>query len=94
MATGLKINYAKPVDSGSPVDITSTAFTTQTDIIVFGKTGLTSTGVEKTVLDIIYFGSSITTSDYNSAPIGSTITDGPAGKFYVKSGATTWTEIT
>lgn len=31
---------------------------------------------------------------YDQADIGSSFTDGPGGKFYVKSDATTWTEVT
>lgn len=31
---------------------------------------------------------------YDQADIGSTFTDGPGGKFYVKLNATTWTEVT
>lgn len=31
---------------------------------------------------------------YDAADIGSEFVDGPGGKFYVKSDATTWTEVT
>ena len=31
---------------------------------------------------------------YDGAPIGSMFVDGPGGKFYVKSSAAAWTEIT
>lgn len=31
---------------------------------------------------------------YDAAPIGSRFTDGPGGKFYVKSASDTWTEVT
>lgn len=57
--------------------------------------GKDDTGTTQTWLDIHYFGSSFTASDFNNAPLGSELTSHVSGAVmkYVKTAASTWTEV-
>jgi hypothetical protein len=86
MATGRKVNTAKPTMGTSVCDLYGISYANATGWIweVINQDG--SMLVRGTKL-----ASTITSSTYNVFPTGSVLIEASTGKIYVKKDATTWT---
>jgi len=90
MATGLKVNTAKPTMGTSVCDLYGISFANADGFIweVINQDGVMIVRGTK-------LASTITTSTYNAFPAGSMLVEASTGKIYIKSDATTgWTTHT
>ncbi len=89
MATGLKVNTAKPTMGTSVCDLYGISYANATGFIweVLNQDG-------NTIVRGTKLASTITSSTYNALPAGSVLIEASTGKIYVKKDATTWTTHT